>query len=43
VLDEIIEDPGAVRRKTKNARTLASAILDPAEAVKPLVKILETL
>jgi len=43
VLDEIIEDPGTVRRKTKNARTLASNILDPAEAVKPLVKILETL
>jgi hypothetical protein len=43
VLDDIIEDPGAVRRKTKNARTLATAILDPAEAVKPLVKILETL
>jgi hypothetical protein len=42
VLDEIIEDPGTVRRKTKNARTLASAVLDPAEAVKPLVKILET-
>ena len=43
VLDEIIEDPGTVRRKTKNARTLASNLLDPAEAVKPLVKILETL
>jgi hypothetical protein len=43
VLDEIIEDRGAVRRKTKNARTLATDILDPAEAVKPLVKILETL
>ena len=42
-LDEIIEDRGAVRRKTKNARTLATDILDPAEAVKPLVKILETL
>jgi hypothetical protein len=43
VLDEIIEDRGAVRRKTKNARTLATDILDPAEAVKPLVKVLETL
>lgn len=42
-LDEVIEDPGVVRRKKENARTLARAVLDPAEAVKPLVRILEGL
>jgi hypothetical protein len=43
VLGEIVEDPGAVRRKTKNARTLASAVIDPARAVKPLLRIIESL
>jgi len=42
-LDEVIGDPEAVRRKTDNARALASEVLDPAEAVRPLVKILEEL
>ena len=42
-LDEVIGDPEAVRRKTENARALASEVLDPAEAVRPLVKILEEL
>ncbi len=42
-LDEVMGDPGAVRRKRENARALASEVLDPAEAVKPLVKILEEL
>jgi len=43
VLGEIVEDPDAVRRKTKNARTLASAVIDPARAVKPLLRIIESL
>lgn len=41
VFDEIIENPGEVRRKTKNARMLARELIDPAEAVKPLVRIME--
>lgn len=41
VFDEIIEDRDVVLRKTKNARTLASAAIDPAVAVKPLLRILE--
>lgn len=43
VLDEVMEDPDAVRRKRENARALARELLDPVEAVKPLVKILEEL
>ena len=39
-LDEVMGDPEAVRRKRENARALASEVLDPAEAVKPLVEIL---
>ena len=39
-LDEVIGDPEAVRRKRENARALALEVLDPAEAVKPLVEIL---
>ncbi len=42
VLGEITEEPDAVRRKKQNARTLASALIDPAVAVKPLVRILES-
>jgi hypothetical protein len=42
VLGEIIEAPDALRRKKQNARTLASAVIDPAVAVKPLVRILES-
>lgn len=41
IFDEIIEDRGAVIRKTKNVRTLASTIIDPAVAVEPLLRILE--
>jgi hypothetical protein len=41
VLDEIIQSPDVLRRKTKNARTLARAVIDPAEAVRPLVRIME--
>jgi hypothetical protein len=39
-LDEVMGDPEAVRRKKENARALALEVLDPAEAVKPLVEIL---
>ena len=39
-LDEVMGDPEAVRRKRENARALALEVLDPAEAVKPLVGIL---
>lgn len=42
VLDEIIASPDLLRRKTKNARTLARAVIDPVVAVKPLVRILES-
>jgi glycosyltransferase involved in cell wall biosynthesis len=41
VMEAIASDPGAVHRKKKNARALARAVLDPAVAVEPLVKILE--
>jgi glycosyltransferase involved in cell wall biosynthesis len=39
-LDEVMGDPETVRRKRENARALALEVLDPAEAVKPLVEIL---
>ena len=39
--EEIISDRGALLRKTKNARTLAAAVIDPAVAVEPLVRIVE--
>ena len=42
VLDEIIENPGLLRRKRENARRLARAVIDPVVAVKPLVRILES-
>jgi glycosyltransferase involved in cell wall biosynthesis len=41
VFEEVVESPDTLRRKTKNARTLACDLLDPAEAVKPLVRIVE--
>jgi hypothetical protein len=41
VINKIIEDPAEVRQKKQNARVLASTILDPAVAVKPLVRIME--
>ena len=40
VLEEILEEPDVVRRKKGNARKLASAVIDPAVAVEPLVRIL---
>jgi hypothetical protein len=41
VLDVIMESPDVLRRKTKNARTLAREVIDPVEAVRPLVRIME--
>ena len=41
IFDEVIEDRDAVVRKTKNARTLASSIIDPAVAIEPLLRIME--
>ena len=41
VIGKIIEDPAEVRQKKQNARVLASAVIDPAVAVKPLVRIVE--
>lgn len=40
--DEIIENPAGVREKKENARRLAEAVIDPAVAVKPLVRIMES-
>ena len=41
VIGEIIEDHGTVWRKKQNARTLAAAVIKPAVAVKPLMRIIE--
>jgi hypothetical protein len=41
VISGIIDDPDLVRRKKENARALASEVLDPAVAVKPLLRIME--
>jgi hypothetical protein len=41
VLSRILDDPDLVRRKKENARALASEVLDPAVAVKPLLRIME--
>jgi hypothetical protein len=41
VMDAILDDPALVRKKKQNARTLASEVLDPAVAVKPLLRIME--
>ena len=40
VFSGIIEDPEGLARKKQNARALASAVIDPAVAVKPLVRII---
>jgi hypothetical protein len=42
VISRILDDPELVRRKRENARTLASEVLDPAVAVKPLIRIMES-
>ena len=41
IIRSLLEDPGLVRRKKKNARALAAEILDPAVAVEPLLRIME--
>jgi len=41
VIRAVLEDPGLVRRKKKNARALAAEVLEPAVAVEPLLRILE--
>ncbi|MEJ7842486.1 MAG: hypothetical protein WKF95_12015 [Rubrobacter sp.] len=41
VIRAVLEDPGLIRRKKKNARALAAEVLEPAVAVKPLLRILE--
>ena len=43
VIDGILGDPYRVHQKKKNARALARELIDPAVAVKPLVRIMETL
>ncbi len=40
VISGIVEDPEGIARKKQNARTLASAVVDPAVAVKPLLRIM---
>ena len=41
VISGIIDDPEELRRKKENARRLASAIIEPEVAVKPLVRMME--
>lgn len=41
-IEDILADPDMVREKQENARKLAAAVLDPAVAVKPLVRIMES-
>ena len=41
VISGIIDDPEELRRKKENARRLASALIEPEVAVKPLVRMME--
>jgi hypothetical protein len=41
VISGILDDPDIVRQKKENARALAAKVLDPAVAVKPLIRIME--
>jgi hypothetical protein len=41
VISGIIDDPDELRRKKENARRLASAVIEPEVAVKPLVRMME--
>jgi glycosyltransferase involved in cell wall biosynthesis len=41
VISGIIDDPEELRRKKENARRLASALIEPEVAVKPLVRMIE--
>ena len=40
VISGIVKDPEGLAKKKQNARALASAVIDPAVAVKPLVRIM---
>jgi glycosyltransferase involved in cell wall biosynthesis len=42
VIGEILDDPDKVPQKKENARKLAAAVIDPAVAVKPLMRIMES-
>ena len=42
LISSILDDPEIVRRKKENARALATAVIDPAVAVKPLVRLVES-
>jgi hypothetical protein len=42
VIGGVLDDPETVWRKKENARVLASEVLDPAVAVKPLLRIMES-
>ncbi len=41
VIGGIVENPDELRQKKQNARELASTVIDPEAAVKPLVRIME--
>lgn len=41
VIEEIVGDPDALRRKKENARKLAAAVIEPKVAVEPLVRMME--
>lgn len=41
IIRAVLDDPGLIRRKKKNARALAAEVLEPAVAVEPLLRILE--
>jgi hypothetical protein len=41
VISGIIDNPDELRRKKENARRLASAVIEPEVAVKPLVRMME--
>jgi hypothetical protein len=43
VFDECASDPAILRKKAENARILAKTLIDPEEAVLPLVRIIEEL
>jgi hypothetical protein len=42
IIGGILDDPETVWKKKENARVLASEVLDPAVAVKPLLRIMES-
>ncbi len=42
LISRIIENPQMLRKKKENTRALASAVVEPEAAVKPLVRIMES-